>query len=72
MYQIKINRGTKTPQKRAHVVNYTGVDLYGSARVFGCGNPRTTGSTGGERTVISRRNVSAFVTAGTAYPKDMN
>ena len=81
MHQIKINRGTKLPPKRVHQVNlqhggdvhvtikplYAGGDPWESAKVFGCGNPRSTGSTGGEKVIVSRRNVSKFSVAGTAH-----
>jgi hypothetical protein len=75
--EIKINRGTKTPRK-VHHVNvgnsvafnlkpiYAGGDPFEAAKVFGCGNPKSTGSTGGERQVMSRRNVSKFTIAGSA------
>lgn len=32
--------------------------VYSHANVFGTGNPRTIGASGGERHVVSRRNVS--------------
>jgi hypothetical protein len=77
-YQIKINRGTKLPPKRVHLVNVydghaiikpilAGGDPFESAKVFGCGNPKTTGSTAGERILLSRRNTSKFTVAGTAH-----
>lgn len=77
-YQVRINRGTKLPPKRVHQVNvandvhvtikpiYAGGDPFDAAKVFGCGNPMTTGSTAGERVIVSRRNVSKFTIAGTA------
>ena len=78
--QVQINRGTKLPPKRTHQVNvqhgsdvhvtikplFAGGDPWAAAKVFGCGNPRSTGSTGGESKVVRRRNVSKFVVAGTA------
>ena len=69
-HQIKINRGTKLPPKRTHLLNagsYTTSDAYAHAQVFGCGNPKTTGSTRGERFIVSRRNISKFTVAGTAH-----
>ena len=76
-HTIKINRGVKAIPKRVHLVNaydghatikpiYAGGNPWETAKVFGCGNPRSTGSTGGERKVVSRRNISKFVVAGTA------
>ena len=76
-YQIKINRGVKTIPKRVHLVNaydghaiikliYAGGNPFEAAKVFGCGNPKTTGSTAGECKVVSRRNISKFAVAGTA------
>lgn len=77
MHAIKINRGVKLPPKRVHQVNvgsepiklkaiYAGGNPWESAQVFGCGNPRSTGSTGGEKKLLSRRNISKFTVAGTA------
>lgn len=63
-----INRGVKSTPKRTFEVNYAGVDVWGAARTFGTGNPRTSGATGGVRHVVARRNISKFVTAGTAKP----
>jgi hypothetical protein len=75
--EIKVNRGVKAP-KRVHQVNvsnsmhvtlrpiFAGGDPWESSKVFGCGNPRSTGSTGGEKVLLSRHNISKFVVAGTA------
>jgi hypothetical protein len=66
---LTINRGTKAP-KRVHTVNqanaYSSPDIWESARVWGCGNPATSGSTAGDRIILQRRNVSKFTVAGTA------
>ena len=64
MYSI--NRGVKNTPKRVFEVNYAGADLYAAARVFGTGNPMTTGATGGVRHIVARRNISKFTVAGTA------
>lgn len=63
---IKINRGTKTPPKPAREVNAAAASVYDEFRVWGTGNPRTTGATRGEPRIISRRNISAFGVLGTA------
>lgn len=68
--QRVINRGTKLPPKRVHLVNVgniTTVDTYAHARVHGCGNPMTTGATRGERVIVATRNISKFTVAGTAH-----
>lgn len=67
---MHINRGTKLPPKRTHLVNagtYAGADTYAHALVHGCGNPMTTGSTRGPRVIVSTRNISKFTVAGTAH-----
>jgi hypothetical protein len=67
---MQINRGTKIPPKRVHLVNassYASADTYAHARVHGCGNPMTTGSTRGPRVIVSTRNISKFTVAGTAH-----
>ena len=75
----EINRGVKAVPKRVHQVNvqhdanvtlksiFAGGCPFTAAQVFGCGNPKTTGSTGGERKVISKRIISTFIQAGTAH-----
>lgn len=76
--QHPINRGVKAIPKRVHLVNdyegharikpiFAGGSPWDAAKVFGCGNPKSTGSTGGEPKVVSRRNVSKFTVAGTAH-----
>jgi len=62
-----INRGTKSVPKRVHTVNYHGSEYFASLPVFGCGNPKTTGATRGERRIVAIRNVSKFTVAGTAH-----
>lgn len=44
--------------------------VFEAAKVWGTGNPRSSGATEGQRTVVSRRNISTFTVAGTAHLKN--
>lgn len=44
--------------------------VFEAAKVWGTGNPRSSGATGGVRHVVSRRNISKFTVAGTAHLKN--
>lgn len=50
-----VGRKAQTPNPAA---------VYDAARLWGTGNPRTTGATGGEWTAIKRRNTSRFTYVG--------